>query len=145
MNFTSKAINSLCSQFLVLVRSTFRIIKRSMLYCVLLVLKNLNHLQACVTQLLFIQSSSSFCPYPTPGEVVFIQYFRKKLQLYIFCYSVAQSAKLIMALVMFFSYALQMYVPMEMINRMLQKRKTQSYNNLIQVSIRTTLVTVTGK
>ncbi|XP_026328033.1 proton-coupled amino acid transporter-like protein pathetic, partial [Hyposmocoma kahamanoa] len=53
-------------------------------------------------------------------------------------YIIAQSAKLIMAIVMFLSYALQMYVPMEMINRMLQKRKTQSYNNLIQVTIRTT-------
>ncbi|XP_068627821.1 proton-coupled amino acid transporter-like protein CG1139 [Battus philenor] len=55
----------------------------------------------------------------------------------------AQSAKLIMAIVIYFSYALQFYVPMEMINRLLQNRSSNKYENVIQISIRTVVVTLT--
>ncbi|CAH2063793.1 unnamed protein product, partial [Iphiclides podalirius] len=55
---------------------------------------------------------------------------------------VAQSAKLIMALVIYFSYALQFYVVMEMITRLLQKRSSTKYENVIQIGIRTALVTM---
>ncbi|XP_013141572.1 PREDICTED: proton-coupled amino acid transporter 4-like [Papilio polytes] len=55
---------------------------------------------------------------------------------------VAQSAKLIMAIVIYFSYALQFYVPMEMVNRMLQNRSSNKFENVIQISIRTIIVTV---
>ncbi|XP_037967976.2 proton-coupled amino acid transporter-like protein CG1139 [Plutella xylostella] len=54
----------------------------------------------------------------------------------------AQAAQLLMALVIFFSYALQFYVPMEMINRMLANRKTRDHENVIQITIRTVLVAV---
>ncbi|XP_045459894.1 proton-coupled amino acid transporter-like protein pathetic [Melitaea cinxia] len=56
---------------------------------------------------------------------------------------IAQSAKILMALVIYFSFTLQFYVPMEMINRLLQKRSSNRFENLIQVSIRTVLVTIT--
>ncbi|XP_013161819.1 PREDICTED: proton-coupled amino acid transporter 4-like [Papilio xuthus] len=54
----------------------------------------------------------------------------------------AQSAKLIMAVVIYFSYALQFYVPMEMVNRMLQNRSSNKFENVIQISIRTIIVTI---
>uniref|UniRef100_A0A1E1W9Z5 Amino acid transporter transmembrane domain-containing protein n=1 Tax=Pectinophora gossypiella TaxID=13191 RepID=A0A1E1W9Z5_PECGO len=57
-------------------------------------------------------------------------------------YIIAQSAKIIMAVVIFFSYALQFYVPMEMINRILQKRPSR-FENIIQVAVRTSIVIVT--
>ncbi|KAJ2950819.1 hypothetical protein O0L34_g9090 [Tuta absoluta] len=57
-------------------------------------------------------------------------------------YIVAQSAKLIMAIVIFLSYALQAYVPMEMITRMLDKRPTK-YNNVLQIAIRIAMTTIT--
>nr|XP_037871012.1 proton-coupled amino acid transporter-like protein pathetic isoform X1 [Bombyx mori] len=56
---------------------------------------------------------------------------------------IAQSAKLIMAFVIYLTYALQFYVPMEIITRMLATRKSNSYENLIQITIRTCLVTLT--
>ncbi|CAH2091649.1 unnamed protein product [Euphydryas editha] len=56
---------------------------------------------------------------------------------------IAQGAKLLMALVIYFSYALQFYVPMEMIKRLLQKRSSNKFGNLIQVMIRTVLVIIT--
>ncbi|XP_060800729.1 proton-coupled amino acid transporter-like protein CG1139 [Amyelois transitella] len=52
----------------------------------------------------------------------------------------AQTAKLLMALVILFSYALQFYVPMEMITRLLQKRSSNSYDNIIQITIRIVIV-----
>lgn len=55
----------------------------------------------------------------------------------------AQTAKLLMALVIFLSYTLQFYVPMEWVTRMLQNRDSNKYENIIQISIRTCLVTVT--
>ncbi|CAB3241158.1 unnamed protein product [Arctia plantaginis] len=54
----------------------------------------------------------------------------------------AQLTKLLMALVIFFSYALQFYVPMEMITRTRKGRECK-HENLIQVAIRTVLVTAT--
>ncbi|CAG4983582.1 unnamed protein product [Colias eurytheme] len=53
---------------------------------------------------------------------------------------IAQATKIIMAVVIFFSYALQFYVPMEFIGRLLQRRQSNSYENVIQVGIRTTIV-----
>ncbi|XP_045763109.1 proton-coupled amino acid transporter-like protein pathetic [Maniola jurtina] len=55
---------------------------------------------------------------------------------------VAQGAKLLMAVVIYLSFALQFYVPMEKINRMLAKRKSDKYENVIQIGIRTTLLTI---
>ncbi|XP_047546112.1 proton-coupled amino acid transporter-like protein pathetic isoform X1 [Vanessa atalanta] len=53
---------------------------------------------------------------------------------------VAQSAKLLMAVVMYFSFALQFYVPMEMITRVLLKKS--KFENILQISIRTVIVTI---
>lgn len=50
-----------------------------------------------------------------------------------------------MALVIFLSYTIQFYVPMEMITRTLKKRNFDKYENIIQVGIRITMVTVSGK
>ncbi|CAK1551555.1 unnamed protein product [Leptosia nina] len=55
---------------------------------------------------------------------------------------VAQATKVLMAIVIFFSFALQFYVPMEFIGRLLKQRKSDSYNNIIQISIRTVLVAI---
>ncbi|KAL4718996.1 hypothetical protein ACJJTC_011620 [Scirpophaga incertulas] len=55
----------------------------------------------------------------------------------------AQSAKLLMALCIFLTYALQFYVPMEMITRYLEKRGTNTCNNMIQISIRTGIILFT--
>lgn len=52
----------------------------------------------------------------------------------------AQTGKLLMALVIFLSFALQFYVPMEIITRM-RKGSESKYENFIQVAIRTVLVT----
>lgn len=52
---------------------------------------------------------------------------------------------MLMALVIFLSYALQFYVPMEVIQRLLRKRQTNSYENVIQVGLRTVLVTFSGE
>lgn len=60
-------------------------------------------------------------------------------------FRVAQSTKLLMAFVIFLSFALQFYVPMEFITRVLKKRKSDKYENVIQVAIRISLVSVTGK
>ncbi|CAG4987900.1 unnamed protein product [Parnassius apollo] len=54
----------------------------------------------------------------------------------------AQSAKIIMAVVIYFSFALQFYVPMEMITRLLRKRASTNYENVIQISIRTILIII---
>ncbi|XP_052751259.1 proton-coupled amino acid transporter-like protein CG1139 [Galleria mellonella] len=56
---------------------------------------------------------------------------------------IAKSATLLMAVVIFLSFALQFYVPMEMITRLLKKRKSDSYENVIQIAIRVTIVTIT--
>lgn len=56
---------------------------------------------------------------------------------------IAQVAKLLMAFVIFLSYALQFYVPMEMINRNMKKKKSDKFENLIQITIRTVAVTFT--
>lgn len=50
-----------------------------------------------------------------------------------------------MAVVIYFSYAIQCYVPMEVITRMLKKRQSNKFENVIQVSIRTFIVIVSGK
>ncbi|XP_028161381.1 proton-coupled amino acid transporter-like protein pathetic isoform X1 [Ostrinia furnacalis] len=52
---------------------------------------------------------------------------------------VAQSAKLLMGIVIYLSYALQFYVPMEMVTRLLGTRG-ENYQNVIQISIRTGMV-----
>ncbi|XP_053600552.1 proton-coupled amino acid transporter-like protein CG1139 [Plodia interpunctella] len=52
----------------------------------------------------------------------------------------AQTAKLLMALVILFSYALQFYVPMEIITRLLLNRLSNRLNNLIQIIIRIFIV-----
>ncbi|KAG6459550.1 hypothetical protein O3G_MSEX011441 [Manduca sexta] len=54
----------------------------------------------------------------------------------------AQSAKILMAFVIYLSYALQFYVPMEWITRMLKKRESDRYENVIQISIRIVIVTI---
>ncbi|KAM3968329.1 proton-coupled amino acid transporter-like protein acs [Aphomia sociella] len=56
---------------------------------------------------------------------------------------VAQTATLLMAIVIFLSFTLQFYVPMEMITRLLKKRQSNSYENIIQVAIRITIVSIT--
>ncbi|VVC86970.1 unnamed protein product [Leptidea sinapis] len=48
---------------------------------------------------------------------------------------IAQGTKLLMALVIYFSYALQFYVPMEFINRLLNKRSSKKYENVIQLAL----------
>ncbi|CAH0717462.1 unnamed protein product, partial [Brenthis ino] len=50
---------------------------------------------------------------------------------------VAQGAKLLMALVIYLSFGLQFYVPMEMIQRLLLQKYSKKYENLVQISIRT--------
>ncbi|XP_039746268.1 proton-coupled amino acid transporter-like protein pathetic [Pararge aegeria] len=55
---------------------------------------------------------------------------------------VAQGAKLLMALVIYLSFALQFYVPMEKVNRLLAKRKSDRFENVIQVGIRTSLIII---
>ncbi|XP_063375041.1 proton-coupled amino acid transporter-like protein CG1139 [Cydia amplana] len=52
----------------------------------------------------------------------------------------AQVAKLLMAIVIYFTYPLQCYVAMEIITRMLKKYQPNKCDNVIQVSIRTFLV-----
>ncbi|CAH0629116.1 unnamed protein product [Chrysodeixis includens] len=54
---------------------------------------------------------------------------------------IAQVAKLLMAFVIFLSFALQFYVPMEMITRN-RKGKESKYENFLQVGVRTAIVTV---
>lgn len=49
-----------------------------------------------------------------------------------------------MAFVIFLSFALQFYVPMEMITRR-RKGKESKYENFVQVGVRTAIVTVAGK
>ncbi|XP_041972824.1 proton-coupled amino acid transporter-like protein pathetic [Aricia agestis] len=56
---------------------------------------------------------------------------------------IGQGTKLLMAIVIYFSYTLQFYVPMEVIQRFLLKRKSTNYKNVIQVGIRTFIVTGT--
>ncbi|OWR48805.1 amino acid transporter, partial [Danaus plexippus plexippus] len=55
---------------------------------------------------------------------------------------VAQLAKLLMALVMYFSFALQFYVPMEGIQRLMLSNLPEKYINIVQISIRTILVSI---
>ncbi|GBP80151.1 Proton-coupled amino acid transporter-like protein CG1139 [Eumeta japonica] len=52
----------------------------------------------------------------------------------------AQSAKILMALAILFTYSLQFYVPMEMIWRRLHAKVSVRYHNLTQVAIRTAAV-----
>ncbi|XP_061706761.1 proton-coupled amino acid transporter-like protein CG1139 [Cydia pomonella] len=52
----------------------------------------------------------------------------------------AQAAKLLMAVVIYFTYPLQCYVAMEIITRMLKKYQPNKFDNVIQVSIRTFIV-----
>ncbi|XP_047519740.1 proton-coupled amino acid transporter-like protein pathetic [Pieris napi] len=54
---------------------------------------------------------------------------------------IAQATKVLMAVVIFFSFALQFYVPMEFIGRLLKSRQSNRYDNIIQISIRTVIVT----
>lgn len=50
-----------------------------------------------------------------------------------------------MAVVIFFSFALQFYVPMEFITRLLKRRQSNTYENVIQITIRTVLVSTVGE
>ncbi|CAH0717467.1 unnamed protein product, partial [Brenthis ino] len=52
----------------------------------------------------------------------------------------AQSAKILMALAILFTYSLQFYVPMEMIWRQIQNKITVKYHHFTQISIRTIIV-----
>ncbi|XP_023942040.2 proton-coupled amino acid transporter-like protein pathetic [Bicyclus anynana] len=52
----------------------------------------------------------------------------------------AQSAKILMALAILFTYSLQFYVPMEMIWRQIQHKIAVKYHNITQISIRTVIV-----
>ncbi|XP_032512373.2 proton-coupled amino acid transporter-like protein pathetic [Danaus plexippus] len=52
----------------------------------------------------------------------------------------AQSAKILMALAILFTYSLQFYVPMEMIWRELHSKISIKYHNFMQITIRTTAV-----
>ncbi|CAG9562918.1 unnamed protein product [Danaus chrysippus] len=52
----------------------------------------------------------------------------------------AQSAKILMALAILFTYSLQFYVPMEMIWRELHTKISVKYHNFMQITIRTTAV-----
>ncbi|KAF9823117.1 hypothetical protein SFRURICE_019355 [Spodoptera frugiperda] len=52
----------------------------------------------------------------------------------------AQSAKILMALAILFTYSLQFYVPMEMIWRQLNEKISVRYHNITQISIRTAAV-----
>ncbi|CAH2217888.1 jg22910, partial [Pararge aegeria aegeria] len=52
----------------------------------------------------------------------------------------AQSAKILMALAILFTYSLQFYVPMEMIWRQIHHKIAVKYHNITQISIRTLAV-----
>ncbi|CAK1551551.1 unnamed protein product [Leptosia nina] len=52
----------------------------------------------------------------------------------------AQSAKILMALAILFTYSLQFYVPMEMIWRQLHQKIAVRYHNITQISLRTAVV-----
>ncbi|XP_059059991.1 proton-coupled amino acid transporter-like protein pathetic [Achroia grisella] len=52
----------------------------------------------------------------------------------------AQSAKILMALAILFTYSLQFYVPMEMIWRQIHERVSVRYENITQITIRTVAV-----
>lgn len=52
----------------------------------------------------------------------------------------AQSAKILMALAILFTYSLQFYVPMEMIWRQLHTKISVRYHNITQITIRTVIV-----
>lgn len=52
----------------------------------------------------------------------------------------AQSAKILMALAILFTYSLQFYVPMEMIWRQIHNKISVRYHNLTQITIRTLAV-----
>ncbi|KPJ06082.1 Proton-coupled amino acid transporter 4 [Papilio machaon] len=52
----------------------------------------------------------------------------------------AQSAKILMALAILFTYSLQFYVPMEMIWRQIHHKISVKYHNITQISIRTAAV-----
>ncbi|KAG6458122.1 hypothetical protein O3G_MSEX010685 [Manduca sexta] len=52
----------------------------------------------------------------------------------------SQSAKILMALAILFTYSLQFYVPMEMIWRQLHNKISVRYHNISQISIRTAAV-----
>ncbi|XP_050681613.1 proton-coupled amino acid transporter-like protein CG1139 [Leptidea sinapis] len=52
----------------------------------------------------------------------------------------AQSAKILMALAILFTYSLQFYVPMEMIWRQLHRKIAVRYHNITQITIRTVAV-----
>ncbi|XP_072941684.1 proton-coupled amino acid transporter-like protein acs [Epargyreus clarus] len=53
---------------------------------------------------------------------------------------IAQSAKILMALAILFTYSLQFYVPMEMIWRQIHHKIAVQYHNITQISIRTVVV-----
>lgn len=56
---------------------------------------------------------------------------------------IAQLAKILMALSIYFTYALQFYVPMEIIWKKLHVKICEKYHNLVQISLRTVMVSLT--
>ncbi|KOB67066.1 Amino acid transporter, partial [Operophtera brumata] len=58
--------------------------------------------------------------------------------------NLAQSAKILMALAILFTYSLQFYVPMEMIWRQLHNKIAVRYHNITQITIRTAAVVGSG-
>ncbi|XP_061706445.1 proton-coupled amino acid transporter-like protein pathetic [Cydia pomonella] len=55
----------------------------------------------------------------------------------------AQATKLLMAIVIYFSFPLQLYVSMEIITRMTKNRLSSKFENVFQITIRTLIVTLT--
>lgn len=80
--------------------------------------------------------------YPLRFKIYFIYFM---IIVYFYDFSVAQSTKLLMAFVIFLSYSIQFYVPMEAINRKLKERKSDRYENVIQISVRTFIVCFSGE
>lgn len=61
-----------------------------------------------------------------------------------FCFRPAQVAKVGIALAIFFTYALQMYVPFDITwNKVLKERISEKYSNISQIILRTTVVGLT--
>lgn len=60
-------------------------------------------------------------------------------------FRLALTAKVMVAVAVFFTYCLQMYAPMDIIWTRLRDRVSKKYHNVSQMALRTISVTFTGK
>lgn len=63
----------------------------------------------------------------------------------LFNFSLAMSAKVLVAIAVFFTYCLQMYAPMDILWTRIKGRVGKPYQNLGQVALRTISVVFTGE